>query len=52
MFLFFGLLMAAWIISLIAMRFYELDKDRMVEIQNALEDRREEVQREQEELNK
>lgn len=40
MFLFIGLLMAAWISSLIAMKFYDLDKDRMKEIQMELEQRR------------
>ena len=44
MFLFFGLLMAAWIISLVAMKFYDLDKEKMEEIQEVIEDRRQEVQ--------
>jgi Na+/melibiose symporter-like transporter len=37
MFLFVGTLLAAWIASLIAMKFYELDDKRMVEIQEAIE---------------
>lgn len=41
MFLFIGMLLAAWIISLIAMSRYELTKDRMAEIQVELERRRE-----------
>jgi len=37
MFLFVGTLLAAWIASLIAMKFSELDDKRMVEIQEAIE---------------
>lgn len=44
MFLFFGLLMAAWIISLVAMKFYDLDKEKMQEIQEVIEERRQDVQ--------
>jgi Na+/melibiose symporter-like transporter len=40
MFLNFGILIISWILSLIAMKFYELDKDRMTEIQEVLEERR------------
>lgn len=40
MFLASGVMLLAWIISLIAMRYYELDKDRMAEIQEELEARR------------
>lgn len=40
MLLFIGMLMFAWIASLIAMKFYELDNDRMKEIQAELEKRR------------
>lgn len=40
MFLSIGIMLLAWIISLIAMRFYELDKARMVEIQAEIEARR------------
>ncbi|AIQ16640.1 hypothetical protein H70357_08175 [Paenibacillus sp. FSL H7-0357] len=39
MFLSIGIMLLAWIISLITMRFYELDKDRMIEIQEELEAR-------------
>lgn len=41
MFLNFGVLMIAWIASLIAMKFYPLDKERMEEIQLEIESRRE-----------
>ena len=44
MFLFFGILMVAWIVSLIAMNFYDLDKERMAEIQEGIEEKRQEVQ--------
>ncbi|KUP23521.1 MFS transporter [Paenibacillus sp. DMB5] len=44
MFLASGVMLAAWIISLIAMRFYELDKERMAEIQEELEARRKAAQ--------
>lgn len=44
LFLFVGVMMFAWIASLISMKFYELDKERMLEIQNGLADRRAEVQ--------
>ncbi len=40
MFLNFGVLMIAWIASLIAMKYYELDKERMEEIQEEIETRR------------
>lgn len=40
MFLNFGILIISWILSLIAMKYYELDKDRMTEIQEVLEERR------------
>lgn len=40
-FLFIGTLMIAWIISLVAMKFYPLSKDKMVEIQAELQKRRE-----------
>ncbi|MRH45108.1 glucuronide permease [Aquibacillus halophilus] len=43
MFLSFGVMMFAWIASLIAMKFYELDKDRMAEIEEAIEARRNEI---------
>ena len=46
MFLFIGMLMFAWIASLVAMKFYDLDKEKMTEIQEVLEDRRQEVQKE------
>jgi len=42
MLLAYGGLILGWIASLIAMRFYELDKERMVEIQDVLESRRQE----------
>lgn len=41
-FLFIGTLMIAWIISLVAMRFYPLTKEKMQEIQTELQRRREE----------
>ncbi len=41
MFLNFGVLMIAWIASLIAMKYYPLDKERMEEIQLEIESRRE-----------
>jgi len=41
LFLYIGMLMFAWIASLIAMKFYELDKTRMQEIQVELAARRE-----------
>ncbi len=41
-FLFIGTLMIAWIISLIAMKFYTLTKERMQEVQTELQKRREE----------
>ncbi|WP_310829654.1 MFS transporter [Paenibacillus pedocola] len=44
MFLASGVMLLAWIISLIAMKFYELDKDRMAEIQEELEARRQAAQ--------
>lgn len=40
MFLSIGVLMISWIASLIAMKFYELDKDRMLEIGEAIESRK------------
>ncbi|GIN13567.1 melibiose carrier protein [Shouchella clausii] len=40
MFLNFGILIISWGLSLIAMKFYELDKERMTEIQEVLEERR------------
>lgn len=43
MFLEFGVLAIAWIASLIAMKFYELDKDRMVEIQEVINSRKQET---------
>lgn len=43
LFLYIGMLMFAWIASLVAMKFYDLDKTRMQEIQLELESRREEV---------
>jgi Na+/melibiose symporter-like transporter len=42
MILSYGGLIIGWIASLIAMRFYELDKERMIEIQEELESRRQE----------
>ena len=48
MFLFFGMLMIAWVASLIAMKFYDLDKEKMEEIQEVLADRREEALQESE----
>jgi len=44
MFLFVGTLLFAWIASLIAMKFYDLDKEKMLMIQNELQDRKDEVQ--------
>ena len=44
LFLFVGTMMIAWIASLVAMKYYELDRTRMIEIQNELADRREAVQ--------
>lgn len=41
-FLFIGTLMIAWIISLVAMKFYPLSKDKMKEVQDELQKRREE----------
>ncbi|SFB96953.1 Na+/melibiose symporter [Alkalibacterium subtropicum] len=43
MFLFVGTLMFAWIASLVAMKFYDLDKAKMEEIQAEIESRRQEV---------
>ncbi|GEK89493.1 Na+/melibiose symporter [Alkalibacterium putridalgicola] len=43
MFLFIGILLFAWIASLIAMKFYDLDKEKMLMIQNELQDRKDEV---------
>lgn len=43
MFMAIGVMVIAWIISLIAMKFYELDKERMAEIQEELEARRQAV---------
>jgi Na+/melibiose symporter-like transporter len=43
MFLYVGVLMVAWIASLVAMKYYELSKERMQEIQIELQARREEV---------
>ena len=43
MFLFIGTKLIAWISTLVAMKFYELDKERMDEIQGELEDRRRKV---------
>ncbi|MFC4323736.1 MFS transporter [Litchfieldia salsa] len=40
MFLFVGTKLMAWISTIIAMRYYDLDKDRMEEIQVELEERR------------
>ena len=48
MFLFFGMLMIAWVASLVAMKFYDLDKEKMEEIQEVLADRREEALQESE----
>ncbi|WP_088104815.1 MFS transporter [Halalkalibacter urbisdiaboli] len=44
MFLFVGVKMAAWISTLVAMKFYDLDKERMDEIQKVLEERRDDTQ--------
>lgn len=41
MFLNFGLPILGWICNLIAMKFYTLDKDRMIEVQKNLNARRE-----------
>jgi len=43
MFLSIGVMLIAWIISLIAMKFYELDRDRMIEIQEEIEARRQAI---------
>lgn len=43
MFLYVGVLMVAWIASLVAMKYYELSKERMQEIQTELQVRREEA---------
>lgn len=43
MFLFVGILMFAWIASLIAMKFYDLDKEKMEEIQMEIETKRQEI---------
>lgn len=43
MFLYVGVLMFAWIASLVAMKFYDLDKEKMLTIQNDLQDKKEEV---------
>lgn len=48
MFLFVGTLMFAWIASLVAMKFYDLDKPKMEEIQAEIESRRQEVLRNKE----
>ena len=45
MFLWIGMLMFAWIASLVAMKFYDLDKEKMAIIQEELEERRQKVQR-------
>ena len=44
MFLMFGVMVITWIISLIAMKFYDLDKERMEEIQTELKRRSEVVE--------
>jgi Na+/melibiose symporter-like transporter len=41
-FLFFGMMLIGWVATLIAMKFYELDNDRMIEIQRELGRRRRE----------
>ncbi|GEK89491.1 Na+/melibiose symporter [Alkalibacterium putridalgicola] len=43
MFLFVGTLVFAWVASLIAMHFYDLDKDKMLIIQNELQDKKGEI---------
>ncbi|MER2064540.1 MAG: MFS transporter, partial [Alkalibacterium sp.] len=43
MFLFIGTLVFAWVVSLIAMHFYDLDKEKMLMIQNELQDKKDEV---------
>lgn len=43
MFMSIGVLLISWIASLIAMRFYELDKDRMLEIGEEIEARKQEA---------
>ncbi|GAB2488742.1 MFS transporter [Alkalibacterium psychrotolerans] len=43
MFLYVGVLMFAWIASLVAMKFYDLDKEKMLTIQNDLQDKKDEV---------
>lgn len=43
MFLYVGVLMFAWIASLVAMKFYDLDKEKMLTIQNNLQDKKDEV---------
>ncbi|PRY83697.1 hypothetical protein [Alkalibacterium olivapovliticus] len=47
LFMFIGMLMVAWIASLVAMKFYDLDKEKMVEIQAVIEERRQKVKAEQ-----
>jgi len=42
-FLMFGVLIISWIVSLVAMKFYPLDKEKMVEVQAELKRRREET---------
>lgn len=42
MFLYFGLPILGWIVSLIAMRFCDLDKEKMVEIQKSIEEQKKE----------
>ena len=40
MFLYFGLPILGWIVSLVAMRYCDLDKARMVEIQKAIAEKK------------
>lgn len=44
MFLFIGMPILGWIASLVAMKFYPLDKEKMIEIQATLEEKRDEIQ--------
>lgn len=46
MFLCFGLPMIGWLCNIIAMKFYTLDRERMIQVQKTLEERKEAVRHE------
>ena len=45
MFLMFGMPILGWICNIIAMKFYELDRERMVQVQKTLNERREALEK-------